>query len=460
MKMEVLNQFYETVIDKWRNNKGKGTIHCNKPFSYATLAVTTIGKFVAKRGDASIFIVVQSFDMRKELISEFDRLKIDHSRITCVSQNYIRTSYKYNYDLVVLIDITPFSIIQMFCDRTKFVMNILTNTKILAPQTLSKVYIILPSINGEISVQQAKNAIICSPVEEHRIAVTISADDKAEYDKQSAYINNTMIVIGDIKNIDRIKHGDRQLGLSGAEVRDKIARANGWSETLDMSVPFNKEVDSAYNPTLLYEKACTVYEVMRKRRDLVTDNEAKLSHILDIIKDNPDKKFVIISKRGEFAALITKHLNANGIKCGDYHDCIEKAVAIDDDGVPILIKSGAHKGEPKIIGSQAISTANLRRYISGDIQILSTKNSSLNGLELTCDAWIITSPLCEDIRTIKGRFADLHFTTNPNIIYNLYCNGTLEATAISKIKGSAIHAIVEDEQKNLYIDENTGDIIL
>lgn len=60
MKMEVLNQFYETVIDKWRNNKGKGTIHCNKPFSYATLAVTTIGKFVAKRGDASIFIVVQS----------------------------------------------------------------------------------------------------------------------------------------------------------------------------------------------------------------------------------------------------------------------------------------------------------------------------------------------------------------------------------------------------------------
>lgn len=254
MKMEVLNQFYETVIDKWRNNKGKGTIHCNKPFSYATLAVTTIGKFVAKRGDASIFIVVQSFDMRKELISEFDRLKIDHSRITCVSQNYIRTSYKYNYDLVVLIDITPFSIIQMFCDRTKFVMNILTNTKILASQTLSKVYTILPSINGEISVQQAKNAIICSPVEEHRIAVTISADDKAEYDKQSAYINNTMIVIGDIKNIDRIKHGDRQLGLSGAEVRDKIARANGWSETLDMSVPFNKEVDSAYNPTLLYEK--------------------------------------------------------------------------------------------------------------------------------------------------------------------------------------------------------------
>lgn len=42
--------------------------------------------------------------------------------------------------------------------------------------------------------------------------------------------------------------------MSGAEVRDKIARANGWSETLDMSVPFNKEVDSAYNPTLLYEK--------------------------------------------------------------------------------------------------------------------------------------------------------------------------------------------------------------
>ena len=269
-----------------------------------------------------------------------------------------------------------------------------------------------------------------------------------------------MVIIGDIRNIDRIKHGDRQLGLSGAEVRDKIARSNGWSETLDMSIPFNKQIDSAYNPTLLYEKACTVYEVMRKRRDLVTDNEAKLSYILDIIKENTNKKFVIISKRGEFAALVTKYLNANGIKCGDYHDCIEKAVAVDDDGVPILIKSGTRKGEPKIIGSQAISTANLRRYISGDIQVLSTKNSSLNGLELACDAWIITSSLCEDIRTIKGRFADLHFTTNPNIIYNLYCSGTIEATAIDKVKGSAIHAIIEDTEKNLYVDENTGDIIL
>ena len=158
--------------------------------------------------------------------------------------------------------------------------------------------------------------------------------------------------------------------------------------------------------------------------------------------------------------MVTKYLNANGIKCGDYHDCIEKAVAVDDDGVPILIKSGTRKGEPKIIGSQAISTANLRRYISGDIQVLSTKNSSLNGLELACDAWIITSSLCEDIRTIKGRFADLHFTTNPNIIYNLYCSSTIEATAIDKVKGSAIHAIIEDTEKNLYVDENTGDIIL
>ena len=458
--MEVLDQFYETVINKWRNNKGKGTVHCNKPFSYATLAVFTIGKFAAKRPDASIFIVVQSFDMRRELISEFNKLNVDHSRITCVSQNYIKTGHNYNYDLVVLIDVTPLSIIQMFCERSKFVMNILTSSKVLAPQTLSKVYIILPSINGEISVQQARNAMLCSPVEEHRVAVTISADDRAEYDKQSAYISNTMVIIGDIRNIDRIKHGDRQLGLSGAEVRDKIARSNGWSETLDMSIPFNKQIDSAYNPTLLYEKACTVYEVMRKRRDLVTDNEAKLSYILNIIKENTNKKFVIISKRGEFAALVTKYLNANGIKCGDYHDCIEKAVAVDDDGVPILIKSGTRKGEPKIIGSQAISTANLRRYISGDIQVLSTKNSSLNGLELACDAWIITSSLCEDIRTIKGRFADLHFTTNPNIIYNLYCSGTIEATAIDKVKGSAIHAIIEDTEKNLYVDENTGDIIL
>lgn len=458
--MSVLEQFYENVIDKWRSNKGRGTVYCPKAFSYATLIAEVIKRFVDKRPDASIFIVVRLFDLRGNIINELNRLNVNHTRITCLSQNYIRIGYKYNYDLSIFVDVTDYSIISHLTERSKFAMNIICNNKVIPPEELSKLYNILPVVGREIGVEQVRNAIICSPVEEHRIGAMLSSDDKAEYDKQCAYITNTMVIIGDIKNIDRIKNGDKQLGLSGAEVRDKIARANGWSESLDMSVEFNKQIDNAYNPSLLLEKACTVYDIMKKRRDLVTDNAAKLPEILRIVNENIDKKILIISKRGEFAAAITKYLNDNGVKCADYHDCINKAIAVDDDGVPILVKSGKHKGEPKIIGAQAISSANLRRYESGNINVLSTKNSAVNGLELSCDIWILTSPLCDDIKTIKSRFTELHFTTNPNIIYNIYCNGTIEDTAISKIHSSPIHIIIEDSEKSVFVDENSGNIIL
>ena len=183
-------------------------------------------------------------------------------------------------------------------------------------------------------------------------------NDKKEYDKQTAFINNSMTVIGNIENIKRIKCGDYKLNLSAAEVRYNIAKSNGWSENLDMSIPFNKQIDEIYNPNALLERVCTIYEIMKNRRDLVTDNKNKLPVILDIINRHPDKQFVVISKRGEFAAEITKYLNNNNIKCGDYHDNIESAIAVDDNGVPILIKSGKDKGKPKIVCSQAISSSN------------------------------------------------------------------------------------------------------
>ena len=71
---------------------------------------------------------------------------------------------------------------------------------------------------------------------------------------------------------------------------------------------------------------------MRKRGILVSDNVQKLEVIGQIVKDNPDDKIIIISKRGEFAAEITNYLNETfGEICGDYHDKIEPRIMTDDE---------------------------------------------------------------------------------------------------------------------------------
>ena len=246
---------------------------------------------------------------------------------------------------------------------------------------ITKVRNLLPNIAINTNVDNLqKTANIYSPVEEHRIGVYFDEEDKKEYDKQTDYINTSIKIFGELSNIEKCKNGDPTLNISAASFREQLARENGWSEELNTSIDFHKQIDDIYNPNTLYERACTFYTITKKRRDFVSDNNSKLDAILKICKDNPKKQILIISKRGEFAARVTKHLIANGVYCGDFHDCIEDTILRDEFGVPISIKSGKHKGEPKIIKSQAISSLNLRAFNDKALNVLSIKNSSNNGL--------------------------------------------------------------------------------
>ena len=42
--MNVLNNYYEEVANKWKSQKGIGSVYCLKPFSYSELAINIINK--------------------------------------------------------------------------------------------------------------------------------------------------------------------------------------------------------------------------------------------------------------------------------------------------------------------------------------------------------------------------------------------------------------------------------
>lgn len=458
--MNDINKYYEEVADKWKQQKGIGSVYCYKPFSYSELTANIINKMLIKNKDYKIFIVVDNYNIRCNVIETFNKYNINTEKIKVLSTDYIKKGYNYNYDFIIIIGVNRFNDIVAYLKQcAKFILFIITEF-VTKTNDIALLDRIMPLITTDISREDAIRAKRCTPVEEHRIAVELDDIDREEYNKQTSFINNSMSVIGNIENIKRIKIGDRKLNLSAAQVRENIAKENGWSEDLDMSIPFNKQIDAIYNPNSLLERVCTIYEIMKNRRDLVTDNKAKLPVILDIINKNPDKQFVIISKRGEFASTITKYLNDNNIKCGDYHDNIDKAIAVDDNNIPILVKSGKDKGKPKIVSYQAISSSNLRFYNVGRLSVLSTKNASLNKLDLACFALIVTSPLCDDIINIKCKFRNIEFDTTPNIIYNIYCNATIESKKVAGIIETPIYKIVNETEKELIVDESSGDIII
>ena len=442
------------VIKEFQNNKGKASFYCFNQDLINNIISEVIINFRKKRPIDNILIAVDCYTTRQAIMNYMISKELTYN-ITYISENYINIKYQYDYTLIISVGINSNDkiIYRLFCDAS-FMICILTKN-IMNNDFITNVRSFLPDIN--LGIEHIKKDNTKTPVEEIQYGIDMTTTDIEKYNKYTEFINACITMFGDIKTIDKCRTGDIENGISAAEYRDLLARQNGWSEQLDITIEYQANIDNVYNPNSLYEKAQQFYNITRNRRDLVTDNEAKLETILDICKENKDKKILIISKRGEFARIITKYLSINDINVGDYHDCIEDAVATDEYGNVICYKSGEHKGEPKILHSQAISSSNMKRFNNEYINVLSIKNSSSNKLKIDCDVVIFTTPFCDNIIDIKNRFKNINVITNPNKTYKLYCNGTIESNKIYKDVNPIIKVI---SNININYDEKSGDIIL
>lgn len=459
-KDKLINQ----VVDGFQHFKGKASVYCFSKDVIPELLYHIITKLTQKHKDASIFIVVDCYNTRKNIINYLKEHNIKEDigyNIKCLSVDYIKDKYRYSYALTITVGVNDnFAIINKLCSESKFTLCVLTEN-IMDNNFITNVRNILPCIDTADLDIAIRHDNIYSPVEEHRYGVDLSDDDRELYNKYTDYITTSISIFGDLSNIEKCKKGDDKLGISAADFRNTVAHENGWREDLDTNVPFMKQIDDIYNPNVLFERACTFYTIAKQRRDLVCDNEAKLEIIRNICLDNKDKKILIISKRGEYAAKVTKYLNeCLDLRCGDYHDCIEDAIATDEMGIPILVKTGVNKGKPRIIGAQAQSSLNEKRFNAGSINILSIKSASNVKLKIACDVVILTSSLCDNIIEVKSRFTDVIFNGIPTKTYRVYCNGTIENDKLNKEKENTLFTIINETENNILYDENSGDIIL
>ena len=284
------------------------------------------------------------------------------------------------------------------------------------------------------------------------------AKDIIRYDKYTEFITQTIQVFGNLDNIKCARNGTQD-GRSAIQYITEIAEYNGWSADMDMTNPFSKQIDECYNPLVLAERVKTFYNIVRERMLICSDNVCKLERVVEIIKDNPDKRFLIISKRGEYAATVTKYINDKlGEICGDYHDKIEDKVLVDDNGIPVLYKTGSKKGQPKIIKSKAISTLNLKAFNDGLLRVLSIKNNSTDSLETSVDEWILTSPLCDTIDELIYRYNNVNCSQSKLKVHKLYIAGTIEEASLKKEKLSANHEVIQNVNSDISA-QNFDDII-
>ena len=451
------------IINGFQNHKGKASVYCFSKSIIPEIIYNIVTRFHAKNKDYGIFIAVDKYETRANIYKYLKEKELDLENdynIKILSVDYIKLKYQYSFNLVITVGLNQeFDIIKHLYITAKFMLCILTKN-IMDNGFINSVRNILPTIaNVDLDTALRKDNIY-SPVEEHRYGVELNNEDKELYDKYNEYIDSSIKILGSLDNIEKCKYGDVKLNISNTEFRYNLAIENGWRSDLDTSIPYMRQIDDNYNPNVLYERACNFYNIAKQRKDLVTDNIAKLEIIKNICENNKDKQILIISKRGEFAAEITKYINKHLDNiCGDYHDCIDDAIAIDDFGCPILIKSGENKGKPKIIRSQAQSTLNEQRFNDGSINILSIKNSSNTKLKIACDLVILTTPLMDNIIDIKTRFANIKFNGEITNVYKIYCIGTIEYDTMAKENILPIIKVMDETENFVEYDENNNTVI-
>ena len=457
-----IEETYSFLINKWASAeyKGRGSIHCVKPLDYSEIVCRIITQMRNKNPTAKVFIAVKEWANRVKVYDKFKEYNIDSSTINCVTEGYLNAKYTYSYDICFIIginEVTP-EVYNLFV-HSKFRLMILIDD-IIDAKKLSSIYEKCKPINNPIDSNSINAYRLSLPVEEHQIVVDFAnAEHLNAYNSYSEYITQVLQIFGDFNTIAYARKGAPD-GRSAEQVLNDIAVYNGWSSTMDMTNPFTKQIDACYNPIILGEKAHTCYDVMRKRGILVSDNSAKLKTIAQIVRDNPNDKIIIISKRGEFAAEITNYLNeVFGEICGDYHDKVEPRIMTDDNGVPILYKSGSRINQPRIAHAQAIGSRNLDFYNRGRLRVLSLKNSSNTAISASFSVMIITSSLCDTIDEIRYRFNHLDIDNNKLVVYKLFMNETIEEKALSKEKVSPNHTIIEAKKNFVFGSENNEDII-
>lgn len=429
------NEIFDSAIEKWRLSRGIGTFICEFPYNKSYPVQIILSKIYSKSPECKTLIIVSNFDSRKkiiELLNSSFSVELNAGNIKVLSQSYVEIRGNgQGADLTICYGITSMS------DN---MINILNNSnykliilhRMLNTELMNKIYFIAPLIKN-FGGKAVKKDYSNSPVEEVLVGLSLNQSSQ-EYKLLQYYnkeIENAISIFNDFDTIKKARIGDASTNISATSICYEIAKQNGWNENLDMSTPISQEIDKYYNPIAIHERAENVYNIIRSRANLLTDDKSKLDKVEEIIKENNGKRILIISKRGEFASMITNHLNEKFIDCLNYHDKVEPIVATDDNGNVLYYKSGSKKGEIRYYASKRQMTVAQKKFRNGDVKILSANNSPNKDLSVAIDVVIITSPICLDIREILYRLSECKFA-EPVKVYTLYINNSLEAKKIDK----------------------------
>lgn len=463
---------FNNAINQWRDIGGKGTAFIAPPLDPKVMVLLTLQKVYAKNPCNNVIIVVNNFNDRTDIIEflthqsdeennrEFKKL-IDEKFLRIYTLSYAKTYIPFHAcNLCILYKPESFDPTLSSFVKSKFKLVILS--KLLPSEDSFKLHLICPLLDA-FEANEVEAVRLSTPVEEMRCGVEIPIDSNCYKTLQdyNDYIATSINIFGSFDIMQQARLGNPALNISATQICAQIADENGWKDKMDMRSELNAQIDALYNPNNLRDRASQTYEVIRKRTSLLANYEGKLETILEIIKKHQNEKILIINKFGEFANIITDYVNsmADYAHCGNYHDKVENIPAVDSFGNPVYYKSGEHKGERRMMGAKMQKTTNVKLFNQGKLNVLSANAAPDKDLECNIDVVIITSPMCEELKSYLYRLSKVIFGS-PIHLYYIYCESTMEQKILDNRAVPVTHTLLNDVKRINEIENNLDFIVV
>lgn len=457
------NEVYESSIDKWRNNKGRGTLSYDSNLDLFVPTKMILTKYFSHNQTNKALVIVADIDRREEwashLVKDFDyanKIATDHLKFV-TADTILQDRLTDFYELVIFDQIDRF----LYGDRRKIIKGEFVKFKYILGVTNSpdpdddtfQLYEHCPVIHRLTKVDIVTHGLLDGIVE-YNIKVDITEKDKTLLEEYNEFIQSTIEIFdGSFGLINLCYRGNPDQGISADHYRQELAASKNWSTDIDLSSPYFANLNRYYNPSALYERAKLFYDIIRKRQELLSDNDSKLSAILKIIEQNKDKKILIINKRSAFARKVadtintkitSEHLKSDVAQptlfssnntgftlqpssiCVEYHPDVESRPLIDiETNDYFRYKSGANSGKVKQFGVTSLNRIANERFNEGYHTVMSSSNAIPKEAELTIDFILITSSECDTLNQFQYRVNRLMFKDNIKIL-NLYLSDTKE----------------------------------
>jgi len=206
-----------------------------------------------------------------------------------------------------------------------------------------------------------------------------------------------------------------------------ISKYHGWNKDLDKSIRLFNELDIAFKPSAIYDAADGLMRIFSNRANMLTNNAGKVNALIDILYAYKGKQILIFTNSTELtnAVIYRAETGVLDIKVKGYHNSLKKQAMIGEDGKPVVVKSGTNKGSIRMIGSTIIKRMNLEDFRNKSINVLIVSGAIPKGVDFKLDADMIIlagskQPLA---KSIHSESLKLYNKSIPVIcLYNKYSN--------------------------------------